>query len=200
MNKIKKYSIYTLVAVVGILAAVSFFPRALAPVAYAGDSSTPDTSNVNSYMQEAAKTELNQRTLDRNQPLPTMTHSLERDNLIARLNDFNKPDKVSYIYLVSFGKVMAFYTIKGKVSSVDSFLSDPTQLIDNGGQPCHYGDGTGGCYVVESPDTDGSYGTNGSGIFFFTTSGTYVEWNGEYMLADTPLQLATPPELTMTVK
>jgi hypothetical protein len=47
---------------------------------------------------------------------------------------------------------------------------------------------------------DGSYGTNGNAIFFFTTAGVYVEWNGEYMMADQPLQLATPPELTMTVK
>jgi hypothetical protein len=162
-------------------------------------SDSPNTSNVNTYEQESAKTELNQRVLDKNQPLPTLTNSLERQNLINRLNDFNKPDKVSYIYLVSFGKVMAFYTIKGKVSSVNSMLSDPTQLIYGDGSQCDYGS-NGNCYQVDSPDLDGSYGSNGNAIFFFTTNGTYVEWNGEYMLADTPLSLATPPELTMTVK
>lgn len=199
-NKIK----YLLVVSVALLSVVSFFPRALVPVAYAGDaSSTPNTTATNTYVQEQNKTEVNQRILDKNQPLPAVTQSLERANLIERLKRFNEPTKISYIYLVSYGKVMAFYTIKGKVSSVDSYLSNPSQLITKMGNPCNgtYSDDSGkDCYQVESPDMDGSYGTNGTGIFFFTTASTYVEWNGEYMLADQPLQLSTAPELTMIVK
>ena len=57
------------------------------------------------------------------------------------------------------------------------------------------------CYqVVESPDQDGSYGTNGDGVFFFTTEGAYVEWRGDYMVSDFPLKLSTPPALVRELK
>ncbi len=97
---------------------------------------------------------------------------------------------------------MAFYTVKGKVSSVNSYLTNPQQIIDDYGRQCDQGSqgSWGTCYVVESPDVDGSYGTNGDGIFFFTTEDVYVEWNGEYMLADQPLKMTTTPELVRVIK
>jgi hypothetical protein len=49
--------------------------------------------------------------------------------------------------------------------------------------------------AVESPQEDGSYGTNGDAIFFFSTDGTYFEWNGKYLLADRPFQLSEQPLL-----
>ena len=162
----------------------------------------PDTTNINSFAKEAALTEVNQRKLLTAQPVPSLEKSNERANLIKRLTRFNDPAKVSYIYLVNYGKVMAFYTIKGKVSSVSSQLTDPTQLINADGSPCgsyHQYDASG-CAQVASPDLDGSYGTNGDAIFFFTTDDTYVEWHGDYMLVDQPLQLTTQPELVRAVK
>jgi len=186
---------------------------AIALMADSCDGSPSDNANTSATVQqgtvryEADVTEKNQETLDKNQPIPTITQSNERANLIERLNRFNDPNKVSYIYLIDYGKVMAFYTIKGKVSSVDSYLTTSTQLVDDNGQPCNasngdVGNGNGaenGCYPVESPDLDGSYGSNGNAIFFFTTSNVYVEWQGDYMLVDQPLQLSTPPELVQTV-
>lgn len=58
----------------------------------------------------------------------------------------------------------------------------------------------GDCYIVEAPDIDGTYGENVSGIFFFTTDGAYVEWNGEYMMSDQPLQLTDKPALIREIK
>ena len=54
--------------------------------------------------------------------------------------------------------------------------------------------------MVSSPDIDGSYGTNGYAIFFFTTDDIYVEWRGDYMLVDQPLKLTQPPELIREIK
>lgn len=62
-----------------------------------------------------------------------------------------------------------------------------------------YSSGVGG-QVVESPDLDGSYGTNGDAIFFFASSGAYVEWSGEYFVSDFPLRLTTPPELVRVIE
>lgn len=138
--------------------------------------------------QEQATTENQQALHLKVVPPPKLSTSQERKNLVERLKRFNTDSKVSYIYLVSFGKVMAFYTVKGKVSSVNSLLTTPDQLVSAVYQDYH---------VVSSPDLDGSYGSNGDAVFFFTTDGTYVEWSGDYMLCDKPLKLTTPPELVI---
>ena len=158
---------------------------------------------------EQNHTETNQRNLIQNQPPPTLDSSLERDNLIKRTNLWNDPNKISYIYLIEYGKVMAFYTIKGKVSSVNSQLTNTEQLT----YKCVNSDGTYsnsdscGSFdqnrvsgTIPSPSEDGSYGTNGDAVFFFTTEGAYVEWRGDYMLADQPLKMATQPELIREIK
>lgn len=124
------------------------------------------------------------------QPAPDLKgFSLERENLIKRTTLWNDKNKVSYIYLINYGKVMAFYPIKGKVSSVNSLLTNPERV-----------EKISGCRnvttaVTSSPAEDGSYGTNGDAIFFFTTDGTYVEWCGDYMLCDKQLKLSTPPAI-----
>ena len=92
-----------------------------------------NTNAKSSFTKEAAVTEINQRKLSQNQPLPQFEASQERTNLINRLKQWNSPDKISYVYLLQFGKVMAFYTVKGKVSSMNSLVTNPTQIIDGWG-------------------------------------------------------------------
>lgn len=133
--------------------------------------------------KEQELTERNQERLIAAQPPVSLDWSLERENINKRTQRWNDPNKVSYIYLVNYGKVMAFYTIKGKVSSVNSQITNPQQLVERWEDR----------YLMPSPAEDGSYGENGDAIFFFTTDDTYVEWAGDYMLADKPLKLSTPP-------
>jgi len=147
-------------------------------------------------------TEASQSMLIQNQPPAKLDWSLERENINKRTNLWNDPNKISYIYLINFGKVMAFYTIKGKVSSVNSQITNPEQLtsrrVGNNSDDrvlSHDVDG-----VISSPAEDGSYGTNGDAIYFFTTEGAYVEYAGDYMLADQPLKLTTQPELVREIK
>lgn len=149
---------------------------------------------------EQELTEKNQETLLANQPPPTLDWSLERDNIIRRTELWNDQNKVSYIYLTDFGRVMAFYTIRGKVSSVDSSITNPEQLayarISTGAETSYVGvDGT-----LPSPSEDGSYGTNGDAVYFFTTDGVYVEWSGDYLLVDEPLAFTSQPELVREIK
>lgn len=131
-------------------------------------------------------------------PIPQITNSLERVNVAKRAQLFDSPDKTSYIYLISYGKVMAFYTVKGKVSSLQSYMVPTDKLVYGDGTPCHYS--SDNCYTIAAPDIDGTYGDNDPGIFFFTTEGAYVEWHGDYMMSDQALQLSTQPELVRTVK
>lgn len=142
---------------------------------------------------EAKFSEEQQERLLAAHPQPALNYSLERVNLTERVNRFNDPNKVSYIYLLSdTGQIYTFLTIKGKVSSVNSKLSTGEQIVDD---PFGYGTSGVGGQVVESPQEDGSYGTNGDAIFFFTTENIYVEWNGKYLLLDQPLQLTSQPLL-----
>lgn len=133
-------------------------------------------------------------------PLPQLDNSLERINIKKRLETFDEPNKVSYIYLVSYGKVMAFYTIKGKVTSGNKRLTS-TQQLTRSTRCGTYGNGGFQCdLVTEAPELDGSYGSSAPYIFFWTTDGAYIQWSGEYMLADQPLKLTTQPELIREVK
>jgi len=147
---------------------------------------TAPTQQIEQY-----KTENQQRIHLKTTPPPILKNSLERKNLIKRLERFNNESKVSYIYLVNYGRVMAFYLVKGKVSSVNSLLTTPEQMFRTSGMHTQ---------VVASPALDGSYGTNGDAIFFFTTDDTYIEWAGDYMLCDKPLKLSTPPVMMIHVE
>lgn len=148
-----------------------------------------------STKKEMELTEANHTKLVKVVPPPKLVTSQERRNLVKRLTRFNSETKVSYIYLISYGKVMAFYTVKGKVSSVNSLLTTPDQIIR-----ARHGSGVYSTHKIASPDLDGSYGSNGDAIFFFDANDTYIEWSGSYMLCDKPLKLTTPPALVIQVK
>lgn len=185
---IKRFSVKTIQAFLVAFVLVSTTAAVLGPqIVKAGEprSSTPSNGT---QAQEQKLTEDNQATLDENQPAPKLTHSIERDNLIKKLKLTNDANKVGFVYLMGAnGQVVANYTVKGKVSSLNSLLTTTEQLR------CASADSTSdkGCSAVTSPDLDGSYGDNPSGIFFFTTSGAYVEWSGTYLYADQALNITS---------
>lgn len=141
---------------------------------------------------EARQVERNQQRLIKAIPAPQLGTSLERKNLVRRLERLNTENLVSYIYLVSqTGKVMAFYPVDGKVTSLNAYLS-----ADYVNETL----GSGGSMEIPLPDHDGAYGKNADGVFFFTTEGVYVEWFGDYLWSDQPLKLTQQPELIYEVK
>lgn len=119
----------------------------------------------------------NQQTLINAVPIPVLKTSLERQNLAERAKFLNNTAFVSCIYLYEYGQVVAFYPVKYKVSSLNSYLlpGDKTEWARAGT------DGIGSA-TQESPDIDGAYGQNADGIFFFTAdTNEYIEWNGRYL-------------------
>lgn len=133
------------------------------------------------------------RTLNAKRPYPEgkVTDSIERRNLTEKLLRFNDPNKIAYVTLLSdYGTVIATYTVQGKVSSNQS------QLTNSQAAYCKNGDKEWGCTTVQSPGDDGSYGDNEPGIFFFTTGGVLVQWNGKYLLTDAPQQVVSAPVVT----
>lgn len=183
------------IAIVGILAVVTIsvlsHPAKAEACGFWTPCATSATANKQAE-QESSNAQLTRLTAA--VPVPHLENSLERQNISNRLTLFSNPSKISYIYLTSFGKVMAFYTVKGKITSGSKRLTSADQIIDDG----DYSDADTK-KVVAAPELDGTYGNSADYIYFWTTDGTYVQWNGEYMLADQPLQLTTPPELIRSV-
>jgi hypothetical protein len=138
-------------------------------------------------------TEQFSKTLSNAQPYPLsqMQNSDERANLRERLLRMNDPNKIGYFYeLTQNGQVIAQYTVKGKISSTQSQLTNSNYALGN----AYNGS------VVDSMGDDGSYGPEEggqNGIFFFTTSGVLVEWDGLWQYSDAPLNLTSKPLITM---
>ena len=127
-----------------------------------------------------------------NQQTPTdLEFSLERYNLIKRAYWVNgqrqkaeavpcnveKP--IGYITLIVGNKVLYQYTVDGKISSLNSYLSADSE---------YYSTGSGSSLWLA--DVDGSYGTNVDGIFWFDCDGVYHEWNGVYHYSDIPMDIS----------
>jgi predicted small secreted protein len=135
-------------------------------------------------------------TLASNQPTPTdITASLERYNLIRRTYWVNGQKEKSMLvpaplpniplaYVVLFtnsGGVVGRFVVEGKVSSLLNYLTPVSEWYETSGNRNDW-----------LPDTDGSFGDNNDGIFFFTPTGNYFEWNGIYLYSDTPIDIEAP--------
>jgi len=138
-----------------------------------------------SALDEQTHTEKNQRDLNKVQPPPTITWSLERDNLIKRfkLQNDRSVSFYMYVFIEGISDPIGFYQVN-KVSSVNSQLTNTAQLVEN----IHSYDK----YVMPSPAEDGSYGTNGDAIFGFTPEDIYIETNMKYITATVPLHFTKP--------
>jgi len=152
-----------------------------------------------SYWFEIGLTETNQQALIQERPPFEMDDSLERQNLIERYKYLNDRSNKHHVYMLSHdGKVVNYEIAQGKVSSVNSKLTNDKQIVEipNAKFNTGHGDSAGGgegvnFKVVESPQMDGSYGSNGDAIFFFTPQGDYVEYNGIYIVSEEPKEITT---------
>lgn len=137
--------------------------------------------------QEQATIASSQSRLIASQPAPILNRSQEREQVARRAERFAAAEKLGYVYFISYGRVMAMYPVKGKVSSLNSYLTAQDTV--------YHPAGSDGYVAISAPDIDGTYGENVQGIFFFTPEDVYVEWNGEYMYCDAPLKMTTQPEI-----
>lgn len=156
----------------------------------------------NTATREQVNQERNQSKLFNVQPPPQISVSAERKNLIERLKRLNTENMSGCVDLVSNGTIVARYTVRGKVTSLNSYLTGKEKPAWFGGYRNEDGNLVNGAgwQMVESPDYDGTYGENAHGIFFFTAdTNSYVEWKGDYLFTDQCLAAATKPLLVRQV-
>lgn len=144
--------------------------------------------NNETALQEQSKTEQNQKNLNEIQPAPSISWSLERDNLIKRFKLMN--DRATTFYMYVFIEWVAdpiWYYQVNKVSSVNSQLTNTSQIVDD--PFARYWDWW---QILPSPAEDWSYWTNWDAVFWFTPEWIYLEHNMKYIVSLTPLQFTKP--------
>jgi hypothetical protein len=107
-------------------------------------------TETKSAILEQRHTEENQSNLNKLQPAPTITWSLERDNLIKRFKLQNDRSVMFYMYVFIEGisQPIGYYQVN-KVSSVNSQLTNTEQIIKNSAYE------SGNYSVISSPAEDG---------------------------------------------
>ena len=151
------------------------------------------SQNNETLSDEQRHTERNQNHLNEVQPAPTVEWSLERDNLTKRFQLMNDRSVMMYMYLFieGVGTPIGYYQVN-KISSVNSQLTNPEQVVD-GEDIVGNREGGTGIMSMPSPAEDGSYGTNGDAVFGFTPDGLYIEHNMKYITSTAPLLFKDVP-------
>ena len=184
----KQFPVFKFILLVAVIAAVLLWCSGCAEAA---------TELTDEQRTQAVAAELKS-----NQQTPTdIDFSLERYNLIRRAYWVNgqreKADAVicsvqkplGYIVLFTDnGSIVGRFTVDGKVSSLNSFLTPDSEYYEITGT----GEGYTNYKNHWLADVDGSYGENDNGIFFFTVDGKYVEYTGTYLYSDIPFEVDEP--------
>lgn len=158
-------------------------------------------SDVQSQPSAARKTavaqETNQQNLLTATPIPVLTRSEERENLVERAKRLNQQNMVGCVSIFTPNGVLLYQgVVDGKVSSLNSYLlpGDALEVIDTPGEG-------GAALTREAPDIDGAYGQNADGVFFFSAdSSAYIEAGGvTYIYTDQCLKTEQKPLLVQQV-
>src|SRR4051812_6020862 len=175
LNKTKMKKSAQLLAIV-LIASLSIF-----------GSCGETNQNNTSALQEQNHTEQNQQNLNKVQPPPNISWSLERDNLIKRFKLQNDRAVMFFMYIFVEGVAdpIGYYQVN-KVSSVNSQLTNTMQIVSQ------WKHSELVSHALPSPAEDGSYGTNGEGIFGFTPEDIYIEHNMKYIVSTVPLSFTKP--------
>lgn len=120
--------------------------------------------------------------------LQSSSRNAEQENIAARLKLTMNPGQIGFILLMNqAGQPIAYYGVKGKLTSGSKRLTAPQirQRLDCG-QYCNEALGDG-------PSDEGTYGSSDPYVYFWTTDGQYIQWNGAYLYSDKPFRTRVAP-------
>ena len=113
----------------------------------------------------------------------------EIDNIKRRLELTADPALQGYIVLFNdMGRPILYTTIKGKVTSGGKRLTPPVREWNIAGQSNELGD---------APSDEGTWGSSNPYIYFWTTSGQYIQWSGNYLYSDKPIRITDSPAVML---
>lgn len=116
------------------------------------------------------------------------TENAEIENIKKRLELTSDPGLTGFVLLMNEAGQPIMYTgVAGKITSGGKRLTKPFQLT-KGDRGSNYGD-----FVTDSPSDEGTWGSSAPYIYFWTTNGQYVQWNGKYLYSDKPFRTKIEP-------
>ena len=118
----------------------------------------------------------------------TFSENAEIENIKNRLELTANPGLMGFIVLLNeTGQPVMHVGVKGKITSGGKRLSKTYNVarMDCGEWQCDK--------ELPAPSDEGTYGSSGEYVFFWTTSGQYVQWNGKYLYSDKPFRLTIKP-------
>lgn len=121
------------------------------------------------------------------------TENAEIDNIKRRLELTSDPGLTGFILLLNeMGQPIMYAGVKGKITSGGKRLTSPEQKWKlDCGQYC-------GEDLGPAPSDEGTWGNSGEYVFFWTTAGQYIQWNGKYLYSDKPFRTTVEPIVIAT--
>jgi hypothetical protein len=122
------------------------------------------------------------------------TENAEIDNITNRLKLTSDPGLTGFVLLMNeAGQPIMYAGVQGKITSGGKRLTKPWQLTkgDRGEWNGHF--------VTTSPSDEGTWGSSNPYIYFWTTSGQYIQWNGKYLYSNQPFRTTIKP-LVINIK
>lgn len=112
------------------------------------------------------------------------TENAEIENIKRRLELTSRVGALGYIVLLNeSGQPIYYAAVKGKVTSGSKRLTEPDRTHSTLEK----------LVIRAAPSDEGTYGSSGEYVFFWTQSGQYIQWNGKYFYSDKPIRLKVEP-------
>ena len=125
----------------------------------------------------------------------SFTENAEIDNIKARLDLTSNPGLAGFVLLMNeAGQPIMYSGVKGKITSSGKRLTAPHRVAQHGNSMKGY------AYVdTVTPSDEGTWGSSSPYIYFWTTTGQYIQWNGKYLYSDKPFRTKVEP-LVIAIK
>lgn len=125
----------------------------------------------------------------------TFVSNAEIDNIKKRLELTSNPGLLGFVLLMNeMGQPVAYYGVTGKITSGGKRLTPNQKKVR-----CDKGERTGDC-IVNAESDEGTHGSSAPYVFFWTTDGQYVQWNGKYLYSDKPFRITVDPIVVSSVE
>lgn len=120
----------------------------------------------------------------------TFTENAEIENIKKRLELTSDPGLTGFVLLMNEAGQPIMYTgVRGKLTSGSKRLTSTYTMIYN--NDC--GDSWCDEVVNHAPSDEGTWGNSNPYIYFWTTTGQYMQWNGKYLYSDKPFRTKVDP-------
>jgi hypothetical protein len=114
------------------------------------------------------------------------SENAEIDNIKRRLELTSNPGAIGFVLLMNeAGQPIMYTSVKGKITSGSKRLTEP----DRSGS---WGAGSNNV-VRAAPSDEGTYGSSDAYVYFWTTEGQYIQWNGRFLYSDKPFRVKIEP-------